>query len=261
MTRWLLFLLTMLLYSPLWAQSLKPEQMMVLLVGSSANNPTPDQQAVLARLKALRSQPAFRQLKIGTMHFDRQAEARFAKQVLGIDASQLPCLCLVQLDSQQKRPIKKLYAMPNITRNQLEQVEQMAQVWSQTASQHLPRVGKDRILGGQSLPLNGSLVSVNGLYALALQSDGNLVITRRSPQPAPIWSSDTPNQGVSRMTLGNDGILRLYGQDNRVVWQSSGGGGLASYYFQIQDDGNAVIYRQEPQGFIYVWATQTTQRP
>lgn len=256
MLRW--FLIFLLAFN-VSAQTLRPEQMMVLLIGQSAANPTPDQDAVLARLKSLRQQPAFRQLKIGMMHFDRPAEAKFATQVLGVDSSQLPCLCLVQLDSKLKRPVKKLYAMPRITRAQLEQVEQMAQVWAQTASKQFPQAGKDRILGGQTLPLNGTLTSHNGLYTLGLQSDGNLVITRRDSR-TPVWSSDTDNDGGNALTLGNDGILRLMAGDGRVVWQSQGGGVLASYYFQMQDDGNAVVYRQDAHGFSFIWATQTTIR-
>jgi hypothetical protein len=256
MLRWFLILLVA---AGAWAQNLRPEQTMVMLIGQSADRPSADQQAVLQRLKALRQQPAFKQLKIGMMHFDRPAEAKFARQVLGIDASQLPCLCLVQLDSKMQRPVKNLYAMPRVTRAQLEQVEQMAQVWAQTASQHLPLAGKDRIVGGQTLPLNGTLTSLNGLYTIALQSDGNLVITRKD-LGRPIWSSETDNDGATALTLGNDGILRLMAPEGRVVWQSQGGGSLASYYFQMQDDGNAVVYRQDGRGFTFIWATQTTIR-
>lgn len=244
-----------------WGQSLRPEQMMVLLIGQSASHPTPDQAAVLARLKAVRQQPAFRQLKIGMMHFDRPTEARFAREVLGVDSSQLPCLCLVQLDSKLKKPVRKLYSMPRVTRAQLDQVEGMAQVWSQTANLHVPMAGKDRILGGQSLPLNAGLASPNGRYGIVLQSDGNVVISRRDSQPwRPVWSSGTENTGANSLVLGNDGILRLYGSDGRVIWQSQGPGGLGSYYFQIQDDGNAVVYRQEGHGFQAVWATQSSNR-
>ncbi|MFN8608459.1 MAG: hypothetical protein U0931_13060 [Vulcanimicrobiota bacterium] len=250
----ILFLLTVQLA---WAQNLRPEQMMVLLIGSSASNPTPDQEAALARLKALRQQPSFRQLKIGTMHFDRPAEARFASQVLGVDRSQLPCLCLVQLDSQLQRPVRKLYSMPRITRQQLEQVEAMGRMWAQTAGDLSSLGGRNRLLPGQPLRAGAAVNSLNGQYSFALQADGNLVLSRSG---TPIWASQTNGQGGTTLILGTDGILRLTAPNGQVVWQTRSSGSPGIYYFLVQDDGNAVIYLQEPGRTAVIWATETAGR-
>lgn len=250
--------LLLLLTQMLWAQNLKPDQMMVLLIGASASNPSPDQVAVLARLKALRQQPSFRQLKIGTMHFDRPNEARFASQVLGVDRSQLPCLCLVQLDSQLKRPVRKLYSMPRVTRQQLEQVENMGRMWAQSAGGlSLPQLARNRLIPGQTLQVGGSVTSLNGQYTFALQSDGNLVLSRYGE---PLWGSSTSGQGGVLLTMAPDGILRLTAPNGQVVWQTRSSGSPGSYFFEMQDDGNAVIYLQEPGRTVFVWSTETPGR-
>lgn len=241
-----------------WSQSLRPEQMMVLLIGVSASNPTADQQAVLARLKALRQQASFRQLKIGTMHFDRPAEARFASQVLGVDRSQLPCLCLVQLDSQLQRPVRKLYSMPRVTRQQLEQVESMGRMWAQSAGGlSIPQLSRNRLIPGQTLQVGGSVTSLNGQYTFALQGDGNLVLSRYG---TPLWGSQTNGQGGVLLSMGPDGILRLNAPNGQVVWQTRSSGSPGNYFFEMQDDGNAVIYLQEPGRTVFIWSTETPGR-
>lgn len=238
-----------------WAQNLRPEQMMVLLIGASANHPTADQQAVLARLKALRQQPSFRQLKIGTMHYDRPTEARFASQVLGVDRSQLPCLCLVQLDNKLQRPVRKLYAMPRVTRAQLEQVESMGRMWAQSAGGlSLPQMARNRLIPGQPLILGSSFSSLNGQYTFSLQVDGNIVLARNG---SPLWASETNGQGGNVLMLGTDGILRLNAPNGQVVWQTQSSGSPGSYFLEMQDDGNAVIYLQEPGRTVFVWSTET----
>lgn len=228
---------------------------MVLLVGQSANNPTADQQAVLARLKAVRQQPAFRNLKIGMMHWDRPNEARYAQRYLGVQSSQLPCLVLAQVNAKGQ-PVRSLYSIPRVTRNQLDQVEAMAQAWARANGQVVSG-NSDRIMLGQLLSVNGSLRSPNGVYVLTLQGDGNLVIAR---QGAPIWSSDTQGQGGTRLGLSDDGALRLVTGDGRPVWQAPGTGGKGLFYFQMQDDGNAVVYRQDPGGPVPVWSSASAGR-
>lgn len=253
-----IFLILWLTAQMVWAQNLRPEQMMVLLIGSSTSSPTPDQQAALARLKALRQQQAFRQLKIGTMHFDRPAEARFAQQVLGVDRSQLPCLCLVQLDSQMQRPVRKLYSIPRVTRQQLEQVEAMGRMWAQSAGGvSLPQTARNRMMPGQTIQVGGSISSLNGQYTFALQADGNLVVSR---QGRPLWGSDTNGQGGVLLSLGPDGVLRLTAPNGQVVWQTRSSGSPGNYFFEMQDDGNAVLYLQEAGRTVFVWSTETPGR-
>lgn len=253
------FLILLLTASCAWSQSLRPEQMMILLIGASAQKTDPDQAAVLAQLKALRQQPAFKQLKIGTMHFDRPAEARFATQVLGVDRGQLPCLCLVQLDSKLQRPLRKLYSMPRITRKQLDLVESMGKVWNQTAglSAFAATVLSRRLVPGQSLKINQSVNSTNGRYHFVLQDDGNVVLYN---QDRSIWASETSGRGGTLLRFTDRGLLQLCNPGGEVIWQTPGAGSKGNYFFEMQEDGNAVIYMNNPGQQRPVWATETAEK-
>lgn len=276
---------TLLLLGLLWcttalALALRPEQMMILVIGPSADNPDADQVAVVDRLQALRQDPAWRQLQMGTMHFDRPREAEFARKVLGIQRHDLPCLVLVQLN-EKRVPARKLYALPRVTRRSLEQVDSMAQNWAARAglastanpggngSAGNPSLPVDpglrslpfRIANGSSFDGRGGMRSPNNMFALSLQPDGNLVLYRTATRPyTPIWDSETSGSGATEVRLGPDGILRLLTPDGHLVWQSHHEGNYGRYYFQLQTDGNAVIYREDSSGTRPVWNTATFAR-
>lgn len=264
-----------------WGQTLRPDQLMVLVVGASASQPDPDQQAVVARLQQLRQDPAWRNLQMGTMHFDRPREAAHAQNTLGVRREDLPALVLAQIDDQQT-PVRKLYAIPRVTRNTLDQVDAMAQQWSFRSGSsgasnggmppnnfppaHTPPVtpppqgGRNtyQMANGSSLGINNALSTPDRKFSLGLQPDGNLVLHRTDRQPyLPLWSSDTAGKGATSVTLGSDGILRMTDNRGNVVWQSHQNGNYGRYVFQIQQDGNAVIYRQDSVGTDPVWNTGT----
>jgi len=110
---------------------------------------------------------------------------------------------------------------------------------------------------GQGLSAGQQVTSPDGTHRLVMQSDGNLVVRRLSDNTAR-WSSNTAgntgaymyvqtqgniavwstssitpqrqlyaslgsDMGVTRMSLGNDGVLRLELADGRAVWTSTGG--------------------------------------
>ncbi len=244
------------------AQQLRPEQMMILLIGASATYPTADQQAVLERLKQLRQQPAFQPLKIATMHYDRPKEAQFARKVLGVQADQLPCLCLVQLDSKGQKPVRKLYAIPKVTRHQLDQVEVIGRQWAQQAGLQVSNlIAQDVLRSGQNLMVGSALQSANKQYSFSVQGDGNLVLYRINVSPwVPLWHSKTSGSGGSNLVLGTDGVLRLLAANGSVVWSTQRGGGPGSYHLAMQSDGNLVLYKDDPRGNIAIWATETMGR-
>lgn len=263
-----LFCVFLLLTGQLWAQTLQPDQIMVLLIGPSAARPTHDQRTALQRLQAMRQQPGLESIKVGTMHFDRPAEARFASQVLGIDRSQLPCLALVQLDESGQNPVKKLYAIPRVSGESLDQFEQMGQAWAQKAGLSLqpgpgnfPEQGtRVELLAGQSLQVDEALLSHNRLFSIGLQQDGNLVVNRRDSQPfRPVWSSRSEGRGGNRLLLDTDGVLKITRSDGQTIWKSSNRGTYGFYVFTMQDDGNAVIYRKEGGNSSPVWATHSNR--
>lgn len=196
---------------------------MLLVLGRSASRPDPAQQALLQRVQALRANPGLDNLKVATMHFDRPREASFARQVLGVSAQQLPCVCLVELDAAQVRPVRTLYAWPSVTGARLAEVDRMADLWSQFANVPLPLLTPqapprvfstpaqqtpvfeaphealvaptgwtaprpastehDRLLAGVNMPVNSWLRAPNGRYGCLFQQGGNLVVYRFDRTP------------------------------------------------------------------------------
>ncbi|XP_076948135.1 G-type lectin S-receptor-like serine/threonine-protein kinase SD3-1 [Bidens hawaiensis] len=63
----------------------------------------------------------------------------------------------------------------------------------------------------------GVRVSVNSTFKLLM--DGRLVLFENRSNSI-IWSTDTSNLGVEKITLLNNGILVLMGSRNQVIWQS-----------------------------------------
>lgn len=99
------------------------------------------------------------------------------------------------------------------------------------------------LVGGNALVPNQSLASCNGLYALVLQGDGNLVAYHGQQA---IWASSTAGQAVAQAAFGVDGNLALLDAAGRVVWNSSSGNGNVDgdpARLQMGDDGNVTIVR------------------
>lgn len=278
------------------AQQYRPEQLMILVIGARSDGSDPDQTAVVDRLRALRGQPGLGELKMATMHFDRPREAEFAQKVLGIRPHDLPCLCLVQLDGALEVPTRKLYAIPRITRDSLRQAEGMTQYWTSVASnlggpdsngglftpdapdapglgasltqqppparpEPRPTETQHQLVAGIPMQPDSLLQSLNGNFIFYFQGDGNLVLYRvdRVPRLA-VWTSRTERKDGQTLLLGADGVLRLFDDRDELLWKSSNEGLYARYYLQMQDDGNAVIYRLEGRRSIPVWATKTAGR-
>jgi hypothetical protein len=238
-----------------WGQTFRPEQVMVMLIGASASRPTADQQAVLERLKQLRAQPNFKALKIGLMHFDRPSEAKLARTVLGIDSSQLPCLCLVQLDQQGRKPVRNLYSIARVNRSHLNQVESMGQQWLSLAG--VASGPRSILRKGETFSFKDPMRSPNGAYSLALQPDGNVVLYQGNRA---LWSTNTVGAGGVRFGLSHDGLLRLLANDGRTVWQNGPQGGDGNYSFSLQDDGNMVVYLNNGGSATPVWSSNTAGR-
>lgn len=120
----------------------------------------------------------------------------------------------------------------------------------------------DRLRTEQSLGIEQSIKSNNGLYQLVLQGDGNLVLYGRQGR---VPGGDTwgvgDGQGGTLAVLQSDGNFVLYGSSGRVpggaLW-GSGTDGKGGTSLVMQDDGNLVIYRSDGSP---VWATDTVEPP
>jgi hypothetical protein len=121
----------------------------------------------------------------------------------------------------------------------------------------------DRLMPGQSLQQDQSIVSNNGAYQFVVQGDGNLVLYRTADH-VPLWASNTAvGRAGASLIMQQDGNLVLYGayivdfdpgapQRREVLW-ASGTDGRVGSYLVMQDDGNAVVYYPT----YPVWASNT----
>jgi hypothetical protein len=97
-----------------------------------------------------------------------------------------------------------------------------------------------------------SITSNNQCFSLNAQTDGNLVLYRRSNGQA-LWHTGTYGKNVKQTIFQNDGNLVIYNTSNSPVWASNTERRGATK-LTVQDDGNVVIYT--PQGQA-VWHTNT----
>lgn len=101
-----------------------------------------------------------------------------------------------------------------------------------------PRV-QGELASGQSLNIGENILSPNGQFTLAMQRDGNLVLSNRGRVA---WASGTQGQGATSLAMNPDGNLVLYTAQHRPVW-SSGTDGRSGARLLVQNDGNAVLYQ------------------
>ncbi len=110
----------------------------------------------------------------------------------------------------------------------------------------------DSLVVGQSMTPGQYLESTNGGYRFNFQTDGNLVLRRKSDQTA-LWASGSNGDGGTRLTLQSSGNLALFTSSGAVVW-STGTANAAVNRLTMQGDGNLVLYDTSGRPF---WATNT----
>ena len=108
-----------------------------------------------------------------------------------------------------------------------------------------------QLAAGTELRPGSWLSSPNGKYRLAMQADGNLVL---SFEGHPLWASGTAGHPGAFLALQADGDLVVY-QGDRLVWSSGTARATkARYYLSVQDNGSATIYSPARKP---LWATGT----
>ena len=115
-----------------------------------------------------------------------------------------------------------------------------------------PRNGHGtELVVGTELKGGSWLASSDGHYRLAMQGDGNLVL---SWEGHPLWASNTAKHPGAFLAMQADGDLVVY-QGDRPIWSSgTDHGGNGRYYLSLQDNGNAIIYSAARKA---IWATNT----
>lgn len=112
-----------------------------------------------------------------------------------------------------------------------------------------------KLLSGQFLQPEQTLVSVGGQARLHNQGDGNLVVYLNGD---PFWASHTDGQSAGILKMRADGNLVLTGPDGRGR-AHTGTTGHPGAMVQLQDDGNFVLYEDPngPQAGTPIWASST----
>ncbi len=109
--------------------------------------------------------------------------------------------------------------------------------------------GCGTIKPGQGLEVGESFSSCDGRFALAMQSDGNLVLYEGSKA---LWATGTNGKRGFAMYMQGDGNFVLYDTSSRPLW-ASGTNGSPGSFLAVQTDGNLVVY----DGSRPLWASGT----
>ncbi|WP_194815939.1 LysM peptidoglycan-binding domain-containing protein [Nocardia sp. XZ_19_385] len=107
----------------------------------------------------------------------------------------------------------------------------------------------DTLRVGEELGLGQSLT--NGAYTLALQPDGNLVLSE--PGGNVVWAAQTHGQDVQKAVLQQDGNFVVYKGDGSAAWSTETNGKSVDR-LTVQPDRNVVLYGADGGA---VWATDT----
>lgn len=201
------------LAAPALAQgTLAPERMMVLVVGPSTRSVHPDEAEAVQRLNQLRRQNGLDRMKLGTMHYDQQAQARFCRDVLGIQKSDLVAVALVELDGKGN-PKRSLYTIPRVTAEDLDRLQGTITKWSQLSGIPLrsPAAQDQFPVRDEQLSSEGMLNTARRLEDLSAELWDRI---RNEP-----LRQDQSDRSVRRAVLGlaeNARLLRTAFEQGRV---------------------------------------------
>ncbi len=115
-------------------------------------------------------------------------------------------------------------------------------------------VEQTNLITAESMLRRGeSRKSLNGLYRLTLQEDGDVVLYKAA---SPIWKSNTRGQDIDAFKVQEDGNLVAYATGGIPKW-STGTHGKENHstVLVVQDDGNLVLYQD---GDNARWASGTS---
>lgn len=114
-------------------------------------------------------------------------------------------------------------------------------------------MGGDQLTNGQTMVGNRYIASQNGLYALVMQTDGNLVLYGLGFRA--LWSTQTPGSSGAFLGLQNDGNVVLYSSSQVPLWNTQTSGSLSRLV--LQNDGNLVAYSTSD---AVMWASYTVSQ-
>ncbi|SDI97803.1 D-mannose binding lectin [Frankineae bacterium MT45] len=106
----------------------------------------------------------------------------------------------------------------------------------------------DQLVAGQALFAGQTLTSASGWYWVTMQADGNLVVYENElvgtgSAVVAIWSSRTNGNPGAHFQLQSDGNAVVYSAGNKALWSTRTFGAGPDVRFIMQSDGNLVLYR------------------
>jgi len=124
---------------------------------------------------------------------------------------------------------------------------------------HAPTRGPsqpDRLLSGEALirndPTKNTITSPDGRFTLTLQpQDGNLVLYEYGKRP--LWASGMKTSAAWTLNQPDGNIVDNNASGSYAGWATNTGGGKSSLV--LQNDGNAVLYRDSDHKVL--WSTGT----
>ncbi len=114
--------------------------------------------------------------------------------------------------------------------------------------------GCGEIQPGQGLTAGQTYSSCGGVYTLAMQTDGNLVLYHNGK--GALWATGTNGKNGYNAIMQGDGNFVLYDTKNHPLWASNTNGHAGSF-LAVQGDGNLVVYAP---GSVPLWASGTNGR-
>jgi hypothetical protein len=100
--------------------------------------------------------------------------------------------------------------------------------------------GLDRLSPNNCLNQEDRLTSKNSCFFLLMQTDGNLVLYKKSTGQA-LWNSGTHRTCTNKVCMQGDGNLVTYDRHNIATWNANTQNHEGSSLL-LQDDGNLVVY-------------------
>lgn len=194
------------------APAVDPSRLMVLVIGPSSSPVNPDEADAVQRLNQLRRQNGLDTMQLGTMHFDKPDEARFAKERLGIQRKDLVAVAIVELDARNL-PKRSLYTIPRVTADKLDSLQGTVTRWAQMAGVPLqPRHDPD------DPPYSGEQMTAEGILNTARHLESLTGRLWNSVKNEPL-RRDQKDRPVRRALLGlaeNSRLLRAALEQGRV---------------------------------------------
>ena len=115
----------------------------------------------------------------------------------------------------------------------------------------IPNLPTDRLLSGQGLLTDGSLVSADRRFTMNFQQNGTLTLV--GPQGQPYWTASAGGSEVFEVIMQIDGNLVVYDNNDNAIWASNTSGAPGAILI-LHNDGNAVISGTDN---ATLWATKT----